>query len=760
MATRATKVKATTASKKAKASNDEYSANDLKALDQHQALLQNLSVTFGETEDETEPYSRQKGVAIREILDNGLDEIRSGHGNKLRLCFYRDGAVLVQDSGRGIPVDVGHDATGKPVSGVYLAMGVMNAGRNYTNDSKRFSSGRHGLGGASTVHASYRADVIVYRANENGEPCKYSLSFKDGTPGFFDDDADMDPAYRGAKYAKLPEAAKKPFTPLTDLTELRVEPDTRSKAERDGYETGTVIKFWPSALTFRSEKPFDDQDLVSRLRDTAFLVPSLEAEVYDELHLIPDPDTGVEEPQHEFFHFEAGMDDFIELVQPDEPICKSIHIQTTGHYVEKMAIDRTSNSSVEYHDQEREIPIDVIMRWGNGYAPGDNVRSYVNTIRTKLGGEHLIGFTQGVVNAFNAKFQSMRGVIKKGDELPNKDDYLEGLTAIVSVLVSAPSFTSQTKEALSGSQIRGAVRKAVETWLTDWCEQPKNKETLSLIATKVTTAAKNRKVVADEKAAKRKANAMRSATMPAKLSECEFVGEPGSEFLICEGNSAKSGLMKARDARFQALFPIRGKFINCLKAETNKVLANKEASDIIKALGCGSTFTKDFNIDNLRYDRVLIATDADIDGLDIQDLLLVFFWRAMPDLIKQGKFFITVPPLFEISFKERGKGKGRATEYAENEDKLKPIIERLQKQGYKQGTDYEIHRDKGLGENDGDVTWETMMNPRNRTLRRIVIDDVKQAEAAIDLAMGPNVDNRRQWIEDNYDRLNPDLLDI
>ena len=132
----------------------------------------------------------------------------------------------------------------------------------------------------------------------------------------------------------------------------------------------------------------------------------------------------------------------------------------------------------------------------------------------------------------------------------------------------------------------------------------------------------------------------------------------------------------------------------------------------------------------------------------------------MPDLIKQGKFFITVPPLFEISFKEKGKGKGRATEYAENEEKLKPIIERLQKQGYKQGTDYEIHRDKGLGENDGDVTWETMMNPRNRTLRRIVIDDVKQAEAAIDLAMGPNVDNRRQWIEDNYDRLNPDLLDI
>lgn len=738
--------------------DDSYTADQLMALDQHQQLLQNLTVTFGETEDETDAYSQQKGVAIREIIDNGLDEIRSGHGTKLRLCFYQDGAVLVQDSGRGIPVDVGHDAAGKPVSGIYLAMGVMNAGRNYTNDSKRFSSGRHGLGGASTIHASYRADVTVYRVGSDGKPYKYSLSFKDGTPGFFDDAAGVDKKYAGEKYAKIPEAARRPFTPLTDYTELRVEPDKRSKAERAGYETGTVIRFWLSDLTFRSEKPFDDQDLVSRLRDTAFLVPSLEAEVYDELHLVEDPDTGVKEPQHEFFHFENGMDDFIDLAQPDQPICKPIHIKTVGHYVEKMALDRTSNNDVQYHDQEREIPIDVIMRYGNGYAPGDNVRCYVNTIRTRLGGAHLDGFVQGVTNAFNAKMSTMKNFLKKGDEVPNRDDYLEGLTAIVSVLVSAPQFTSQTKAELSGAQIRNAVRKAVEAWLADWCEQPKNKDTLNAIATKVTTAAKNRKVIADEKAAKRKASAMKSATMPAKLSECEFVGEPGSEFLICEGNSAKSGLVKARDARFQAIFPIRGKFINCLKATPAKVLANKEASDIIKALGCGSTFTKDFNIENLRYDRVLIATDADLDGLDIQDLLLVFFWKAMPELITQGKFFITVPPLFEVSFK--GKHSSKNTEFAENEQKLKPIIDRLTKQGLTQGKDYEVHRDKGLGENDFDVTWETMMNPLNRTLRKIVIEDVKEAEAAIDLAMGPNVENRRQWIEGNYDRLDANLLDF
>ena len=747
------------------AAKNDYTADQLIALDQHQQLLQNMTMTFGPMEEPDDPHCQQKDVAIREILDNGLDEIRSGHGKKLRLSFYKDRAIEIQDSGRGIPVDTGHDATGKPVSGIYLAMGVMNAGRNYTNDSKRFSSGRHGLGGASTIHASYRADVIVYRSNEKGEPTKYSLSFKDGTPGFFDDTKGIDPEYLDDKgnvldeYKNVPEAALHPFDKVKELTELKIEPDTRSKTDKEGYETGTDIKFWLSDQTFRSKKPYDDQDLVSRLRDTAFLVPELEAEVYDELNLIDDVETGKKTPQHETFHFPNGMEDFIDLIQPDDPVGDAVHIKCVGHYVEKNAIDRTSNSKVTYHDQEREIPIDVIFRYGTGYDDtGENIRSYVNTIRTKLGGEHLTGFIQGLTNAFNEKFSTMRGVIKKGEEPPTRDDYTEGLTAIVSVLVSAPAFTSQNKSQLSGIEIRGAVRNAVYDAITAWCSQGKNKATLDKIALKVTTAAKNRKSIAEEKALKRKKTAMDSASMPSKLVECEFVGEPGSEIIICEGDSAKGGLVKARDARYQAIFPIRGKFINCLKAPASKVLANKEASDIIKALGCGSVFTKDFDIDNMRYDRVLIAADADVDGLDISDLLLTFFWRAFPDIVKQGRFLITVPPLFEVSFK--GKQNGRKSEYAENEKHLNPIIAKLAKQGLKQDRDYEIHRNKGLGENDDKITWESMMNPLNRTLRRINVEDVEKSATALDLAMGPNVANRKQWIEDNYDNFDQNLLDV
>ena len=744
---------------------EEYSASDLIALDQHQQLLQNMTMTFGPMEEPEDPWCQQKDVAIREILDNGLDEIRSGHGKKLRLSFYKDKAIEIQDSGRGIPVDIGHDANGHPVSGVYLAMGVMNAGRNYTNDSKRFSSGRHGLGGASTIHASYRADITVYR-KDGRKSVAYLLSFKDGTPGFFDDDAPIDPQYLdkktgepARKWKDVPESALKPFTPLKDLTELKEIPDKRSKEEKEGYETGTKIKFWLSDQTFRSSKPYNDQDLVSRLRDTAFLVPSLEAEVYDELHEIDDVEAGHKVPQHEFFHYPDGMDAFLELIQPDDAIGDAVHIKTVGHYVEKNAIDRTSNDEVTYHDQEREIPIDIIFRYGTGYDDtGDNIRSYVNTIRTRFGGEHLKGFEQGLMQAFNDKFQSMRGVIKKGDEIPKMEDYTEGLTAIVSVLVSAPAFTSQNKSELSGIEVRGAVRNAVKEAISEWAESSKNRGTLDKIALKVTTAAKNRKSIADEKALKRKRTAIESSTMPAKLSDCEFVGEPGSELLICEGNSAKSGLMKARDARFQAIFPIRGKFINCLKQDPKRVMENQEASDIIKALGCGSVFTKDFDIDNMRYDRVLVASDEDLDGLDIQDLLLVFFWRAFPEIIKQGKFYITIPPLFEINFK--GKYKKRDPEYAESDEHKNKIVARLTKQGLVQGKDYDVHRDKGLGENDFQATWDTMLNPKNRRLKQIVAADIEAAEAALGLTMGPDAQARKAWINENVDKVDSAMLDV
>lgn len=735
--------------------NDDYSAKNIIALDQHQQLLQNMTVTFGEMEAPDDPYCLQKDVAIREILDNGLDEIRSGHGSKLRLTFFEDASIEIQDSGRGIPVDVGSDANGNPVSGIYLAMGVMNAGRNYTNDSKRFSAGRHGVGGASTVHASRRADITVYRDGK-----EYSLSFKDGTPGFFTPKT-ISPEFLkagtkstiGPAFKNVPKPCLEQFTPLEDYTVLHVQPDSRGVTVRKGFETGTKIRFWLNNQTFRSEKPYDSEDLTSRLRDTAFLVPNLEATVVNHLVKVDG------KPKTDKYHFSNGLTDFINLIQPDTPICEPIIINTVGSYVEKNALDRTSNSKVSYHDQKRELPISIVFRYGDKFSEnGENIKSYVNTIRTKDGGEHLIGFLQGLTNAFNSKISSMRGFVKAGEELPSQDDYVEGLSAVVSVLVASPSFTSQNKNKLSGVEVRAAVRKAVEDALTVWANRQKNLNTMRAIAQKVTLAAKNRRLIAVEKAAKRKTQTSKPNSMPSKLSECEFVGQAGSELLICEGDSAKSGLMQARDARFQAIFPIRGKFINCLKAGKSKVLENKEAADIIKALGCGSELTRDFDITNMRYDRVLIATDSDVDGSAIKDLLLTFFWVGFPEIIKQGKLYDTVPPLFEISFK--GRLASRETISVENDDKLPQCVKKLDAEGLKQGKDYEIHRNKGLGENNFDVTWNTMMNPKNRTLKRITIEDVKQAEEALDLAMGPSVENRKKWIEENYDKLNPDLLDI
>lgn len=683
---------------------------EIRSLDQHQHLLKRLSLIFGSIEAPGVEFSSQKGVALREVLDNGLDEIRAGYGEWLKVSFYKDGSFETYDSGRGIPVAAGKDSEGRPASQLYLALGVLQSGGKFETDSKRFSSGLNGLGGSASVHVSKMAVAKVYRDKK-----VYELHFKDGEPGFFADE--LDPASK--------------FTPLKKLTELRESKDTRPADEKKKHPTGTKIRLWLRDEVFSSANPYDDQDIIARLRSTAFLVPSLNAEVYNELKEIDG------KPQTEYFHFENGVEDLIELSRPDPKLTELIHIKTEGSYVEKNVAVLRADGKVVNEDLERTVPIEVALQWGEKYD--ETVQTFVNTIHTKLDGVHKTAFQKALIASFGEKFASVRGLMKKGevDELM-VDDFMEGLTGIVSVQVAEPVFTSQSKEALSGREVQKAILEALTNEFKTWINNNKNAKQLELIGSKVVTAAKNRQKAKEQKDINRKKNEISQSSLPTKLVDCEVSGTEDAELYICEGNSASSSLKEARDGRINALLPIRGKIISAHKAKLATVLANAEVQDIIKAIGAGSG--KDFDIEKMRYGRIFIAADADPDGLSIACLLYSIFWHLFKPVVEQGRLYKLETPLFVLATSE---GKNSRKIYARDELDRDKHMAALEKAGVK----YQISRLKGLGEVPAEILAETAIDPETRVVTQITMESIEQTLESLDIILGTDTDPRKEWIQ-------------
>lgn len=693
----------------------EYTADSIVSLDQHTHLLKRLSLTFGsETGDSKNPYSSQKGVAIREILDNALDEVRGGYGSYVALNFYKDKSVEVKDSGRGIPTDSSQDGNGNKVSGVYKSLGIIQSGGKFNADSNRFSSGLNGVGASSTIHTSKMAVVKVYRNNKIHE-----LHFKDGVPGFFENSED--PSSK--------------FTELEDYSFLKISKDDRDAGEKSKYPTGTTVRVWLRDEVFQSEYSYDDQDLIQRFKGTAFLVPQLHAEVYNELNLIENPETGASEPQQELFHFEDGVMDLIEVSQKDSPIIPSVHLLCEGKYIEKNVPVLQKDGKVKSQDLERRVPIELAFSYGDKYD--FTLASYVNTIHTKLGGVHEQALFRAMSKVFNERFQSMRGLLSKNDELPSSEDFEEGLTAVLSVQISEPQFTSQSKEQLSGREVQKAIFEALCVEFEKWIKDSKNSDALQVLAKKVTTAAKNRQKARDQRDLNRKKNEISSSSLPSKLTDCELSGTEAAELYIAEGESAKSSLKEARDGRIHALLPIRGKIINANKANSKDLFANAEVQDIIKTLGAGSG--SDFDIDKMRYGRVFIAADADPDGNAIACLLYTLFWRLFKPVIEQGRFFKIETPLFVFNVK----GKNNPKIYVRDERERDVTAESLDKQGKK----YTVTRVKGLGELKASDMNESALNPDTRVITQVTVSDVEKAEEMLEVLMGDDSSLRKTWIE-------------
>ena len=698
------------------AKKQEYNASSIKALDQRTHLLKRMSLTFGaEGGTPEEPFSTQKSVAIREITDNSVDEVIAGYANRIRVKFLKDGSVEVQDNGRGLPVDIGQDAQGNPANGVYLTMGVIQSGGKFETDSNRFSAGLNGVGAASTNATAKRFDVTVYRDNK-----EYTLSFKEGKPGFFDKPDD-------------PEAK---FTPVKDFTELKKTKDTRDKKEKKLWKTGTKIKVWLDDDVYTSKYPVNRLDITERLRGTAFLVPGLEIEIYNEVDTVEVD--GVEKPRIDKFLFKNGLKELVTLNQNKDALHETIHLTAEETYKEVVPVLQTDGKVVN-KEIERKVIAEVAMGWDVGFDY--SMESYVNTIRTRLGGVHEVAFERALVNAFTEKISSMRGMLPASLKAkPNFEDYAEGLTAVISLKISEPQFTGQAKEELGGREVQKAIQKLLTKAFSNWANAGKNFEDMKIIGKKVSDATKARQAEKDARDVLRQKNKLEASTaLPPKLVDCDVTHTDDSELYIVEGDSAKGALKAARYFQNQALLPIRGKIVNTNKQSVKKVLENQEVRDIIRCLDAG--VGKDFDIDKLRYGRVFFATDADVDGGAISVLLTMLFWDLFRPMLEEGRVYQLLTPLFLINPKKKGMG----NLYALNDIEFDEITRKLDKDGIK----YDVKRLKGLGEAGAKVLNETAMNPETRTVKQITVGDVERAQRMLDITLGTDVGPRKDWIERN-----------
>jgi DNA gyrase subunit B len=507
--------------------------------------------------------------------------------------------------------------------------------------------------------------------------------------------------------------------------------------------TGTRVRFWPDRQIFLKEASIGGDVVVDRMRQTAFLVPGLTIAVRDE--------RGEEVAEHEF-RFDGGISEFCDHLATDQPVSDVLRLQGRGHFTETVPV-LDDQGHLTPTDVERDIDVDVALRWGSGY---DTItKSFVNVIATPKGGTHIAGFDRALVKVLNDQLRATK-LVKNGDEPIIKDDILEGLTAVVTVRLPEPQFEGQTKEVLGTSAATRIVSQVVGRELKEAFDNPKRgqKQQLRAVLEKVVSASKARIAARQQRENQRRKSALENSALPAKLVDCR-TADDRSELFIVEGDSALGTAKLARNSEFQALLPIRGKILNVQKASVADMLKNVECASIIQVLGAGSGRT--FDLDAARYGRIILMADADVDGAHIRCLLLTLLHRYMRPMLDAGRVFAAVPPLHRIELTNPKKGQHKHI-YTYSDAELRKKLVEFERRGVRWKEP--IQRYKGLGEMDADQLAETTMDPRHRMLRRIRIEDAQDAEGIFSLLMGSEVAPRREFISGGAAELDDSRIDI
>ena len=576
-------------------------------------------------------------------------------------------------------------------------MTKLHAGGKFGGGSYAASGGLHGVG-ASVVNAlASRLDVEVDRDGKI-----YWMSFQRGNAGIFDGDG--------------------PNAPFKESSGLRVIGKVSSKI------TGTRIKWWFDKQIFLKTAELNIEDIYARARQTSYLVPGLTLTVNDKRTKTKTSET--------FFH-KGGIAEFVTFLRPDEPVGEVIRIQGGGDYTETVPV-LDAKGHMTPTEVSRNMGVDIAMQWGNGYE--NTTSSFVNIISTPKGGTHVAGFERAITKVFNDALRATK-TLKNNEADVIKDDLLEGLTAVVTVRMSEPQFEGQTKEVLGTAAAGKIVAQVVSDEFKKFFASSKrvDKATARAVLEKVAAASRTRISARAHKDLQRRKNALENSSLPTKLSDCRSEDTERTELYIVEGDSALGTAKAARNSEFQAILPIRGKILNVQKASLSQMLENTECASIIQVIGAGSG--KSFDLEEARYGRIILMSDADVDGAHIRCLLLTLLSRYMRPLIEAGRVFAAMPPLHRI---EVIGGKRGEIHYTYSDDEMKKVTADLKKAGKRWKEP--IQRYKGLGEMDAEQLRETTMDPEHRTLRRVTMKDADAAEKMFELLMGNEVAPRKEFI--------------
>jgi DNA gyrase subunit B len=651
-----------------------------------------------------------------EIIDNSVDEALAGHGNQIDIQLHTDGSVEVRDKARGIPVDI-EPKTG--LSGVEVVFTKLHAGGKFGSGSYAASGGLHGVG-ASVVNAlSERLDVEVDRDGKT-----WAMSFRRGEPGLFDDSNGISPS--------------NPFKPFEDSSLLR-EVGKVAKGV-----TGTRVRYWSDPQIFVKDAHFVLDELLARARQTAFLVPGLGLSIVD--------DRSSDRVEHRF-KFDGGLVEFADYLAKDAPLTSTWRLSGSGAFTETIPV-LNDKGNMESREVERNCEVEIALRWGTGYDT--EVKSFVNIIATPKGGTHLAGFEQALLKSLRAQIDANSRKLKLGNDKVEKEDVFAGLTAVVAVRLAEPQFEGQTKEILGTPAVKNIVSNIVSKALTERLTSSKrdDKAQSALLLEKVVAEMKSRISARTHKETQRRKNALESSSLPTKLVDCRTGETEVSELFIVEGDSALGTAKLARNSEYQALLPIRGKILNVQKASVSDMLSNAECASIIQVIGAGSG--RSFDLESARYGKVILMSDADVDGAHIRTLLLTLFFRYMRPLVEAGRVFAAVPPLHRVMVINPG-SKANEAIYTYSQAELETLLAKLKAAGKRYQEP--IQRYKGLGEMDADQLAETTMDRERRVLRRVTVEDAEAVEKVFELLMGNEVAPRREFIIDSADDFDTERID-
>lgn len=690
--------------KKQTSDTTRYDASSIQVLEGLEAVRKRPAMYIGDTDVDGFHH------LLTEIVNNSVDEALVGHADEITVILHKDGSATVIDDGRGIPVDT---MKKYKKSALEVMMTTLHSGGKFSGEAYKVSGGLHGVG-ISVVNAVSEDATVIVKKNGGIFSQNYSRGDAKG---------------KLAEHKDIAAALKTSDIPNTQHLTLNT------------YSTGTLFHFKPDTEVFKKVAGFNFERIKDQLRNYAFLTAGLRFNLIDERGEreklgARDIDTQSLVPNSYSFYFEGGLRSFVRyLNRRHTPL-------TEGVFYVNQDVDLENG-------EDAKANVEVAFQYHDDYH--SDLLTFVNNIQTHEGGTHESGFKASLTRSMN-DYARNEGILKENQNNFSGEDVREGIIAVVSVKMSASDlqFEGQTKTKLGNSEIRPAVEGVLNTAISTWLEE--NPSEAKAVLGKAKLAQEARRAAKKARETVMRKSALASSSLPGKLADCQTRKPEDSELYVVEGDSAGGSAKQARNPKFQAILPLTGKPINAEKNRLDKVLANEKLRDFLIALGSG--VGEEFDLEGLRYHRIILMNDADVDGAHITTLVLTFLFRQLKPLIEQGYVYVAQPPLYRV---QKGKKVHYVYSEAERDELVKELSNPARDAINRVSTTVKVQRFKGLGEMNPTQLWDTTMNPETRLLKRVTIQDGAEADATFSMLMGSEVPPRKRFIQTHANQARLDI---